>query len=195
MGRTGRVCREAWKKIRRSRRLSEVWALRDSFVFIITESNGALALIFRLADVIQKNLGCHFLERQAVLSWASELTCFTCWKGAWKGKVLLTAVLPTAGCASLESHQIFHELLMSAFLVVLFCIEVADGKVWQAVELAWSMWSACTDFWQRSACRVLWNDPLRNCSLKGHYALEIKIERKSQSSVREDEGISCEKLF
>lgn len=89
-------------------------------------------------------------------------------KGAWKWKVSLTAVLPAAGCASLGSHQIFHELLMSAFLVVLSCIEVADGKVWQAVELACSVWSACTDFWQRSACRALWNHPLRNCCLKGH---------------------------
>lgn len=98
VGRTGRVWSKAWKKIGQSWKLSEVWALRDSIVFIIIDVrfwHWYLGWLMWFRRII-----CHFRKTGCAFTsiWANP---FHLLKGAWKWKVSLTAVLPTAACASL----------------------------------------------------------------------------------------------
>lgn len=72
-----------------------------------------------------------------MLSGASELIWGFTAAGMEHGRreLLFSAVLPTAGCAGLEAHQMFHKPLMSPFFffyfwVVFCCIEVAHREVW-----------------------------------------------------------------
>lgn len=144
--------------------------------------------------MIQKNVGSHFLETGCTFRsmWAN-LVFHCCWNEAWEEKVLFSAVLTAAGCSGLEAHQMFREPLLAAFSCYFWvvCIEVAHREVWQAVELAQSMWRGCADFQQQSACCVLWNCTLRNYSYENHYGVWNKNGKERSKTVDEQKLFSC----
>lgn len=122
--------------------------------------------------------------RAVVSVWANLAFCLRR-RRTGEGKVLLSALLPPAGCAGLKAHQMLQKPLASAFFGYSREFSVAlkwlIGKIWWAVELAWStcMWWAWTVFIRLPvSCGVLYKGI---AFLRAVMLYEIKMGMKGGS--------------
>lgn len=120
---------------------------------------------------------------RAVVSIWANLAFHLRRRSAGEGKVLLSAVLPPAGCAGLKAHQMLQKPLASAFFgysgEFSGALKWLMGKIWWAVELAWSMWWAWTVFIQLAVSHGVIYKGI--AFLRAVTLYEIKMETKEGS--------------